>query len=139
MAIAGLQMAVNRTKTMLQACKPVWAGRRRGFLSKFDSLGMSDNVSRTWLKIMHFFMVAWIEAPRVLFYYSRHQRLKPTRWRWRDAGLLGGIGRGIAQAYTTMGAYTLFVCHLILTYCSIIHALDMGIGDWLSWLLHGRE
>jgi len=76
MAIGGLQMAVNRTKTMLQACKPAWAGKRRGFLSGFDSLGMSDNVSMTWLKIMHFFMLAWIEALRVLFYYSRHQRLK---------------------------------------------------------------
>jgi hypothetical protein len=125
MVIGGLQMAVNRTKTMLQACKPVWTGRRRGFLSGFDSLGMSDNVSMTWLKIMHFFMLTWIEASTksavLLFTASEVE----TRRKWCAAGLLGGMGTGVAQAYTTTGAYTLFICHLILTCSLIIPTLDM--------------
>jgi hypothetical protein len=42
------------------------------------------------------------------------------------AGLLGGMGGGIAQAYTTMGTCTLSLafCHLLLTSSLIIHMLD---------------
>jgi hypothetical protein len=103
-------MAVNRTKTMLQACRPVWARRRRGFLSGFDSL---VSMGRSPKSAVLLFTASEVE----------------TRWRWCAAGLLGGMGRGIAQAYTTMGAYTLFVCYLILT-------LNMRLD---YWLLHGRK
>ncbi|KAH0838199.1 mitochondrial carrier [Lanmaoa asiatica] len=87
------QMAANRSQTMLQATKSVWA--RGGVTGFFQGL-------IPW---------AWIEASTkgavLLFTASEIESgvvgmgISPAA-----AGLLGGMGGGIAQAYATMGFTT---------------------------------
>lgn len=87
------QMAANRSQTMLQATKAVWA--RGGVAGMYQGL-------IPW---------AWIEASTkggvLLFTASEIETagvgmgVSPA-----TAGLLGGMGGGIAQAYATMGFTT---------------------------------
>jgi len=87
------QMAANRSQTMLQATKTVWS--RGGFAGFYQGL-------IPW---------AWIEASTkgaVLIFAASEieERTIKTGLSPAVAGLLGGMGGGIAQAYATMGFTT---------------------------------
>jgi len=87
------QMAANRSQTMVQALQSVWA--RGGTLGFFQGL-------IPW---------AWIEASTkggVLLFTASEIEMATTATGMNPAtaGLLGGMGGGIAQAYATMGFTT---------------------------------
>jgi len=87
------QMAANRAQTMLQATKTVWS--RGGIAGFYQGL-------IPW---------AWIEASTkgaVLIFAASEieERTVKSGMSPAVAGLLGGMGGGIAQAYATMGFTT---------------------------------
>ncbi|KAI0257660.1 mitochondrial carrier [Lactifluus subvellereus] len=87
------QMAANRSQSMAQALQSVWA--RGGFLGFFQGL-------IPW---------AWIEASTkggVLLFTASEIETATTAMGINPAaaGLLGGMGGGIVQAYATMGFTT---------------------------------
>jgi len=87
------QMAANRKQTMLQATKTVWS--RGGVVGFYQGL-------IPW---------AWIEASTkgaVLIFAASEieERSVKTGLSPAVAGLLGGMGGGVAQAYATMGFTT---------------------------------
>jgi len=87
------QMAANRSQTMLQAIKSVWA--RGGVAGYYQGL-------IPW---------AWIEASTkggVLLFTASEIESATTAFGVNPAaaGLLGGMGGGIVQAYATMGFCT---------------------------------
>lgn len=87
-------MAANRSQTMLQATKAVWA--RGGVVGFYQGL-------IPW---------AWIEASTkgaVLIFAASEieDRTVKAGLSPAVAGLLGGMGGGIAQAYATMGEFFL--------------------------------
>lgn len=87
------QMAANRAQTMLQATKTVWS--RGGVIGFYQGL-------IPW---------AWIEASTkgaVLIFAASEieERSVKTGLSPAVAGLLGGMGGGVAQAYATMGFTT---------------------------------
>ncbi|KAF8167763.1 mitochondrial carrier domain-containing protein [Crassisporium funariophilum] len=87
------QMAANRSQTMLQACKNVWA--RGGVVGFYQGL-------IPW---------AWIEASTkgaVLVFAASEVESKALDYGINPglSGLLGGMTGGIAQAYATMGFTT---------------------------------
>ncbi|KAG7099061.1 hypothetical protein E1B28_000936 [Marasmius oreades] len=86
-------MAANRTQTMLQACKSVWA--RGGFVGFYQGL-------IPW---------AWIEASTkggVLMFAASEVETAGLAMGFNPAvsGLAGGMFGGVAQAYATMGITT---------------------------------
>lgn len=86
------QMASNRQQTMMQALRTVWS--RGGVLGFYQGL-------IPW---------AWIEASTkgavLLFTAAEIEKVaKGSGIGPGAAGLLGGMGGGIAQAYATMGTY----------------------------------
>lgn len=87
-------MAANRAQPMSQALKTIW--QRGGFVGFYQGL-------IPW---------AWIEASTkgavLLFTAAEVEKLSATAGISQGAGgLLGGITGGVAQAYATMGAFTL--------------------------------
>lgn len=86
-------------------------------------------------------MQAWIEASTkgaVLLFTASEIETKTMEMGISPgaAGLLGGMGGGIAQAYTTMGACTL--SHL-LSNTHMLFDYMMQINYWLPWLLDGSN
>lgn len=89
-------MAANRAQTMLQATQAVWA--RGGVVGFYQGL-------IPW---------AWIEASTkgaVLIFAASEieERTVKAGLSPAVAGLLGGMGGGIAQAYATMGESLLLI------------------------------
>lgn len=89
-------MAANRSQPMGQALKTIWA--RGGLVGFYQGL-------IPW---------AWIEASTkgavLLFTAAEVEKLSSSFGiSQASGGLLGGISGGVAQAYATMGAYSLFV------------------------------
>lgn len=105
-------MAANRQQTMFQALRSVWA--RGGVAGFYQGLIPWVSVSLSTVcglsLILNFGAQAWIEASTkggvLLFTASEIESgiiglgVNPAA-----AGLLGGMGGGIAQAYATMGRF----------------------------------
>jgi len=100
-------MAANRAQTMLQATKTVWS--RGGVIGFYQ--GLIPWVIEPFVRffdVLIYFNQAWIEASTkgaVLIFAASEieERSVKTGLSPAVAGLLGGMGGGVAQAYATMG------------------------------------
>lgn len=103
------QMAANRSQTMFQALQTVWSrGGVTGFYQglipwvctrMLSSVAPAQSVSQAWIEAstkgaVLLFTASEIESTSV------SMGINPAA-----AGLLGGMGGGIAQAYATMGKW----------------------------------
>jgi hypothetical protein len=102
-------MAANRAQTMLQATKTVWS--RGGVVGFYQGLIPWVRPLESFVKffdVLISFNQAWIEASTkgaVLIFAASEieERSVKTGLSPAVAGLLGGMGGGVAQAYATMG------------------------------------
>ncbi|ORX37360.1 putative Tricarboxylate carrier [Kockovaella imperatae] len=88
------QMAANRSQTMPQAFRNVWS--RGGFFGFYQGL-----IPWAWIEASTKGAVLLFASAEIDQYSRKAFGLGPSA-----AGMLGGVGGGIAQAYATMGFCT---------------------------------